>query len=61
MAVCGVDDAPSNDPLEHINAEQENVRNAASNGYKALAALKLTDIYFDNFEKYAKAAAEGNL
>lgn len=58
VAVTGVDESKS-DPLEHLNAENEYVRNAACNGFKALSGLKLTDIYFDNFDKYTKAAAEG--
>jgi aminopeptidase len=58
VAVTGVEEAV-NDPLENLNASNENVRNAACAGYKALSALKLTDIYFDNFGKYTQQAAEG--
>lgn len=59
VAVTGVDESPADCPLENVNAANESIRIAACAGYKALLSYKLTDIYFDNFGKFAQSAAEG--
>lgn len=58
MAVSGVGEDKW-DALEGINGVNENVRNAACAGAKALQALKIKEIFVDSFDN-AQSAAEGS-